>query len=147
MNAADRRIGPREVKKIHTAVHVLGMEEDTYRDLLESLFGVRTCKGLSFRQYLALLRDLEGKGFAPAGPAKPGRKSYPGRPPNMGDESRGPLLHKIEALLAEAKRPWSYADSIAARMFQVERVKWANAWQLQKIVAALMYDARRHGRA
>jgi len=55
-------------------------------------------------------------------------------------------MGKIEAFLAEAKRSWAYADGMALRMFKVERVEWLDPGQLQKMVAALTYDARRHGR-
>ena len=56
------------------------------------------------------------------------------------------LVSKIEAFLAEAKRSWAYADGMALRMFKVERVEWLDPQQLQKMVAALTYDARRHSR-
>ena len=75
-----------------------------------------------------------------------GHTAYPGRPANMNDAHKGRLLKKIEALLAEANRPWSYAHGMAKRMLGVERVQWCEPYQLHKIVAALMYDARRHGR-
>ena len=64
----------------------------------------------------------------------------------MDDVDKGRLLKKIEALLAEAGRPWTCAHSMAGRMFSIERVQWCKAHQLHKIVAALMYDAKRHGR-
>lgn len=57
-----------------------------------------------------------------------------------------PLLRKIEAYLAEAKRPWDYAHGMARRMFKVNRLQWCQARQLHKIVAAMEYDARRHER-
>jgi phage gp16-like protein len=57
------------------------------------------------------------------------------------------MLQKIEAYLAEAKRPWTYVNAMAKRMFKIERVQWCNPGQLHKIIAALEYDARRHGRS
>ncbi len=59
---------------------------------------------------------------------------------------RAKLLGKVEAFLAEAKRSWAYVDGMALRMFQVERVEWLDPGQLHKLVAALSYDAKRHGR-
>ena len=55
-------------------------------------------------------------------------------------------LAKIQAFLAEAKRPDSYADGMSKRMFGVEKVEWCTPEQLGKIIAALAYDARRHDR-
>jgi hypothetical protein len=49
-------------------------------------------------------------------------------------------------LLAAADRPWGYADSMAARMYKVSRVAFCNPKQLQGVIAALVYDAKRHGR-
>ena len=74
--------------------------------------------------------------------------SYPGRPANMHDPGKGPLLKKIEALLAEANRPWKYANRMAERMTmnKVKRVQWCSPRELHKIVAALMIDAKRHNR-
>jgi phage gp16-like protein len=146
-------LGAREIRKIHTAIHVLGMDDEAYRSLLKDLFPELfvkkdpTCKALSTRQYLVLLKDLEGKGFVPKGKPEKGRKTYPHRPENMGDPEKGRLLHKVEAYLTEAKRAWAYADGMARRMFKVDKVKWCSAWQLHKIVAALEYDARRRGRS
>ncbi|MFV2949690.1 phage protein GemA/Gp16 family protein, partial [Pseudomonas japonica] len=65
--------------------------------------------------------------------------------PNPSDERKA-LIGKIEAQLTEAARPWAYADAMAVRMFQVERVEWCDPEQLRRLVAALAYDARRHGR-
>ena len=58
------------------------------------------------------------------------------------------MLKKIEAYLAEAGRPWSYAHAMAKRMSakKVERIQWCTPADLHKIIAALEYDARRHGR-
>ena len=55
-------------------------------------------------------------------------------------------LKKIEALLAEARRPWSYADAIAKRMYRVERVAWCTPDQARGLVAALVANAAREGR-
>lgn len=55
-------------------------------------------------------------------------------------------MRKIEALLADARRPWAYADAIALHSFGVERVAFCSDEQLRKIVAMLSYDQRRRGR-
>ena len=62
-----------------------------------------------------------------------------GRPGNIGTE---PMVRKIEALLAELKAPWSYADGIASRMYGIPFVAWLRKpEQLRAVIAAL--DARR----
>jgi len=128
----------RQIRKIHAIRRSIGLDDDTYHDLLDDLFSVRSCKKLTVAQYCRLLREFEAKGAK----RKKGKTGYPGRP-NLDDPDRGRLFRKIEALLTEAGRPWSYADAIAQRMCKVQRVKWCRPPELGKIVSALMYDQRR----
>jgi len=56
------------------------------------------------------------------------------------------LMSKIEAFLAEARRPWTYAHAMAKHMFNKDQVQHCEPDELRKIVAALSYDAKRHDR-
>lgn len=126
--------------KIHIAKAQLGLDDETYRAVLARVAGVRSAKDLGPRQIGAVLAEFERLGWKPAPAKNAGRKA-----PNAA-AARKALTGKIEALLTEAKRPWSYADAMALHMFKVERVEWCNPGQLQRLVAALVYDAKRHGR-
>lgn len=126
--------------KIHIAKAQLGLDEETYRALLARVAGVRSAKDLSPRQVGAVLAEFERLGWQ----SKPAKKA--GRKTPTPAVDRKALVGKIEAFLAEANRPWSYADAMALRMFQVERVEWLDSGQLQRLVAAFVYDAKRHGR-
>jgi len=117
--------------KVHILKKQIGMDEETYRDALESLFGVRSARDLSDEQLVRLIGRLD-----------PGRP-YPGRPKNMDHPERGAMLRKVEALLADAGRPWAYAHAIARRMWGVQRVEWLSGRKLQAVIAALEYDRRR----
>ncbi|MNO60771.1 hypothetical protein D3C76_513970 [compost metagenome] len=86
-----------------------------------------------------MLAELERLGWQPQ-PRKGARRQVK---PAAG---RVALAGKINAFLAEAGRPVAYADAMALRMYRVERLEWCNEEQLRGIVAALAYDARRHGR-
>lgn len=121
--------------KIHIARAQLGMDDATYRTMLQTHGGVSSAKELSPVGAAKVLAHLERCGFKPSAPSK-GR-----RPTTTKDKS--PLLGKIEAMLADAKRPWSYADSMAKRMFKVDKASWLDSEQMGKIVAALAYDAQR----
>ena len=126
--------------KIHIAKKQLGMDDDTYRALLARVAGVRSAKELDPRQVSAVLREFERLGWQPMQSRRQGRaKPRPAR-------SRKMVMSKVEALLAEAKRPWQYADSMALRMFRVMRVEWLDDDQLQRLMQALIIDAQRHGR-
>lgn len=126
--------------KIHIAKAQLGLDDDTYRALLARVAGVRSAKDLTKRQVGAVLREFERLGFKPA-PAKKAGRAVPKPAPE-----RAAQIGKIEAFLAEAGRPWAYADAMALRMFQIERVEWLDSGQLQRLVTAFVYDAQRHGR-
>ena len=129
-----------QLSKIHIAKKDLGLDDETYRALLARVAGVRSAKDLNPRQIGAVLAEFSRLGWKSAPAKKHGRKAPAAAP------DRVKLVGKIEAFLAEAKRSWAYADGMAMRMFQVERVEWLDPAQLQKMVAALTYDARRHAR-
>ena len=129
-----------QLSKIHIAKKDLGLDDETYRALLGRVAGVSSAKDLTPRQTGAVLAEFIRLGWVSAPAKKPGRKAPAVAP------DRKKLVGKIEAFLAEANRSWAYADGMALRMFKVERVEWLDPGQLQKMVAALTYDARRHGR-
>ncbi|KZE34162.1 gp16 family protein [Crenobacter luteus] len=125
--------------KIHIAKKELGLDDATYRAMLQSVAGVSSSKDLSDAGVTRVLAHLQRCGWKPKAAAKVGKKPSVGR-------GRQALVGKVEALLAEAKRPWCYAEAMAKRMFGVEKVDWLEPEQLVKLVAALSYDAKRHGR-
>lgn len=128
--------------KIQIARRQLGMDDDTYRAMLKRTVGAESSKGLTPRQVGRVLAELERLGFEPTGKAKmpTDRQVAEPRP------ERKAMVFKIGAQLAEAGRPWAYADAMAVQMFQVDRVEWCEPDQLRRLVAALAIDAKRHGR-
>lgn len=126
--------------KIHIARQQLGMDDETYRALLMRVAGVRSAKDLNARQASFVIAEFERLGFVAKAAKRQGRAK-----PNVA-KSRRAVTNKIEALLAEAARPWSYADGMAEHMFKVERVEWLSDDQLQRLMQALIIDAKRHGR-
>lgn len=123
--------------KIHIAKKDLGLSDAEYRAVLDEKFGVESSSQLKASQLEQLTFHFQALGWKP--------KTKNDKPKNMAG-TRGPLLRKIGAHLAEAKRPWSYAHAMSQRMFKVDKVEWCRPDQLAKIVAALEYDARRNGR-
>ena len=138
----DRR--RRELARIHIGAKALGLDRDGYEVMLWTVARVKSAADLDERGRRAVLAHLTAVGFR----ARPGGRTHPGRPHNIESGDRGPMLKKIEALLADAGRPWAYADAMARRMCHVERVAFCDLAQLRKLVSALVYAAkRRHGRA
>lgn len=127
----------RLIAQIHIAKSQLGIADEAYRAMLTRLTGKTSSRELTVWQLRAVITELKAKGFQ----AKPGRTPRPRPAPD-----RAALMGKIEAFLAEAGRPSGYADGMARNMFKVDRVEWCDADQLHRIVAALTYDAKRHGR-
>ena len=129
----------KEPAMIHLAKKELGLDDDLYRSILEQVCGVSSSKDLDQPGRRKLLAYFRGKGW--------GKRDYTkGKPHNMKASGRKRQLSKIEALLAEAKRPWSYADALAKRICKVDRIAFCAPAHLGKIIAALVYDAKRHGR-
>ena len=127
---------PREIKLIKTAQGALGLDDATYRAMLQRVAGVSTCKSLSPLGVARVLRELNRLGFAVE--QKPFVAARANVPP-----SRDAMMKKIRALLAGAGREMSYADNTANRMFKIQRVEWLDDVQLNKLVAALAIDKKR----
>ncbi|OBS10808.1 gp16 family protein [Acidihalobacter prosperus] len=121
-----------QLAKIHIARQQLGMDEETYRAMLQRIAGVTSAKALTPTGIGRVLEHLRSIGF----------KDKNARRPNP-HISREAQIGKIEALLADAGRPWGYADAIAKRVCQIDAVAFCNGDQLQKIIAALAIDQRR----
>jgi phage gp16-like protein len=136
MSAVDAKALRRaELAKIHVLKSQLGLDDSTYRAVLSEVAGVDSSADCDARGRRAVLEHFKALGV---------RLKTRGRPHNLRDE---PSLRKIEAYLAEAKRPWSYADSLAKRMYGIEKVAWLREpAHLRGVIAALHRDAVRHGR-
>jgi len=137
VKANDNQIRRRELAKIHIAKKALGFDDALYRDMLWSIARVRSAAELDAHGRAAVLEHLEARGWRADKPKAPSSK-------NLGKE---PLLRKIGALLADSRRPWVYAHSLARHMYRVDRVDWCRPHQLRGIIAALSKDAARHGRS
>lgn len=128
-----------ELAMIHIAKKALALEEDDYRSILLAVTGRTSSAELNGPGRKALIDHFKKIGFKvianKAGRAKPA-VAVP----------RQRCIAKIEAQLAAAGRPWLYADAMAKRICGIERIEWCEPADLLKIIAALSYDARRHGR-
>ncbi|ENE1253427.1 regulatory protein GemA [Stenotrophomonas maltophilia] len=128
-----------QIAKIHLAKTQLGLDDDTYRGLLHRVTGKDSTASMTTAERDQVVSELRRLGFTPSKKAGSGA-AYPGRPETVDDT---PMLRKVEALLTEAGRPWSYALAVAQRMFKVDRLEWLKGDQLHRLVAALQIDADR----
>lgn len=93
--------------KLHIAKKQLGMDEETYRAMLQQHGGVRSAKDLNERGLARVLAHLRSCGAEFSAP----RRNIGKRPHNF---NRLPAyVDKVEAQLADMGLSWAYADSIA----------------------------------
>jgi phage gp16-like protein len=135
------------LSRVHIAKKALGLDEDTYREMLGSL-GVRSAGDLALpelRQVTAALeRDARRVQTPSASAPAPDRNPYHDTPRNLAVPDRVAQLGKISALLTDMRLPWGYADGIAKQMFGAEKTAWLDEnGQRGAIIAALVKESRR----
>jgi len=126
-------LSKKQIALVHVAKNQLGLDETEYREMLRSLYGVSTSKALDNEQLEDLMHRFKAAGFRPAHSSA--RTSGMHRKPAS---SRERQLGKVAALLADMSLPWRYADSIAARMYGIPRVRWLEHEQLTAVISALV---------
>jgi len=131
-------IGHREKAVLHIAKAQLGMSEAAYRDMLASV-GCRSSVELDFIKFDQIMARLKAAGFRHI--SSSAKKSGMHREPAA---HKKPMIAKMGAILVEIDQPWSYADSIAKRMFGVDLVRFCDTEQTYKVLQALIiYQVRK----
>lgn len=125
--------------KIHIGKKDLGLDDDTYRDVLWRVTGKRSCKDMTIAQLQDVVKDMENSGFKPKAAPKHGRK-----PSVIG--KREPLMGKIHAMLTDMGLHWNYAHGMADSMFKIKRLQWLNDNQLYKLTQALSVHQQREAK-
>jgi phage gp16-like protein len=138
----------RDLAKIHIAKKELGLDDETYRDILEQIAGVRSSALLDEDSRILVIKRFKELGFKPAVKKECGYRSVHKSAQKSGmhmptSADRAPLLSKIGAILADQKISWAYADGMAKKMFGVDRVRWLHPDQLSKVAVALIYHQKR----
>ena len=127
-----------DTQKIHIAKKELAMDDATYRALLLRVTGKASSKDCTPRDRQLLLEEFTRLGFKVK--AKNAQRSLPQVAPD-----RMPRMRKIEALLADAGRPWTYLDPLIKNLGRSD-IAFCDCDDLSKIIAALTFDAKRRGR-
>lgn len=121
------------IARIHIGKSQLGLDDETYRQLLVSTTGKTSCTEMTESELQQVLNVMVQKGFK-SGSHFWGNRAAP-------REDKKIYLAKITALLAKHSLPKEYADGIAKRSFKVDFVHWLQPWQLKKVVQMLaVYD-------
>lgn len=121
---------------IKAGQHWLQWDDITYRSVLKRLTGKLSATKCSLTELQTVREHMHQQGFPRTRSPRHGRRpSVPLR--------RETVLGKIEALLADAGRPWKYAEGMASHMFQQHVIEWLTDEQLKKLMQALIIDANR----
>ncbi len=129
-NTSTDAIRKRQLAQIHIAKSNLGLDDDTYRALLQDVAGVDSAAKLNAKQRAAVLERFESKGWK--------NKKHKGKPRSVSDD-KAPLISKIGALLADMELPWAYAIAILEqKKVYTQRLEWCTTKQLHGIVVALI---------
>lgn len=136
------QIAPSQIKAIHAVVSKLGMDDETYRDMLRARYGVKSCTGLSWRQAEELLASLNGTALPVRAHYKGGALKYQDMDGRPGFAS-GAQLRLIDAMFhqvtrAEGEEAIEKAlNSFVNRISHVAGLRMLKSWQVEKIVKAL----------
>ena len=129
------------IQKIHIGKSELGMDKNSYVQFLLETVDKHSCTVMSDAELMQVLQAMQNKGFMVKS------KKYGKRPTaSQTQQSRQLLMSKIEAFLAEGKKPWNYAHAICKKSFGIDRLQWCTDEQLHKVVQMLAVMARRHGK-
>ena len=124
--------------RVHIAAKEMGLDEETYRDLLERETGQRSAAGLSDGQLERVLAGFRRRGWRP------------GRSGGWRPRSDKPWVRKAYALWGEAKRTGAFRDrrrsalrAFVQRQTDVEDPEWLTPQQAEKVIEALKAMIRR----
>lgn len=122
----------RQLGRIHAGKKALQLDDETYRALLERVTGKRSSADMTGIEREAVIAELVRQGF---------QTEFAGKPKTM-----TPMLRKVEALLADGKKPWAYAHAMAQQMFKRDRLEFLRPDEMHKLVSAMQIDANRKGK-
>lgn len=128
------------IRVLHTGKSSLKWDDETYRAVLARCTGGKTSSTkCSLAELEKVLEYMHNSGFPRSVPRY-------GRRPNVA-RSRTDILAKIEAMLADAGRPWEYAESMTRHMFKGRQaIEWLTDEELTKLMQALIIDQKRRTR-
>lgn len=116
-----------QVKKIHSLLHAMGIDDATYRTLLFNSFRANSSKELNYFQAESLIQDLEAKAIsAGVWEKRTTSKKFEEWGHRRGGMATPPQLRKIEALWKEVSRATDPEERKNALRSFLERVAKAS---------------------
>ena len=143
----------RELARIHCLKKELRLDDGQYRAMLWAVGRVDSSAQLDSFGRKAVIAHLESHRARIKGPrrAAPSRNAADYIATDAGCNARAAragadreaLMWKIAALAEDCRVDGFYVDGMAEKMFGINRYEWATPEQLRRIVAALVYHAKR----
>lgn len=130
-SASAQSIRARELAQIHIARTQLGMDNETYRDVLWTVARVRSAADLDWSGRKRVLDHMKACGFK----VQPKKLATAHKPLAMTKEA---IEAKISVQLKELEQNWPYAYGVGRRIFpQVSRFEFLTPEQLGDVSSAL----------
>jgi phage gp16-like protein len=118
------------ISKVHIAKTQLGMDDDTYRDLLFNVTQKRSCKDLDERELHLVLEAMRGVGFKPFFPATKDNPVH-----TQADKIRALWLDMAKLGLVPDGEPALLG--FVKRQTKVDRLEWLTPKQCNAVIEAL----------
>lgn len=116
--------------KIHIAIKELGIDDDTYRDMLAMNFGVLSSTKLGPEEAGVLLALLRAKGWQPK--SKQGGKSWGGKSQYI--KTSDPQQRKVLALWNALGYDMAKIHTRVKTQFGVDRFEWLRDYESLRIL-------------
>jgi phage gp16-like protein len=147
-NGADqRRRGM--IAKVKVAQKQLGLDEDTYRALLQRVTGKRSAADLNVAELEAVIGDLVDHGFKPTvivgGNINAGKTAAIARADHPSARKARAMwisLHQLGVVRDPSEKA---LEAFAARQLKIDRLQWADVGDVYKLIEALKAMAERAG--
>lgn len=136
------------IAKVKIAAKQLGLDDETYRAMLERITGKRSAGDLNIAQLDAVLAEMMVNGWKPtvvAGGRKASASTAPQRADHPAAGKARALWISLHQLGVVRDRRESALEAFAARQLGVDRLQWADQGQVYKLVEALKAMAERAG--
>jgi phage gp16-like protein len=126
------------IAKVKIAQKELGLDDDTYRDVLEAVTGKRSAADCTDAQLARVLEHFASKGFK----AKSSTKGAADHPAAKKARALWISLHQLGAVRDPSERA---LEAFARRQLGCARLQWADQGLTYKLIEALKAMAERSG--
>lgn len=130
------------IAKIHLAKNQLGLDDDTYRSIINQTVGKDSAAKCTDKQLIKVIEAIKAKGWSDKKPRVKGEKALKDR--KAYENANKPSISKIYALWGVLQRSGKIKshdkaalDAFVKKYTSIDHVKWIDKPQAQKIIEIL----------